>query len=146
MSKMNLSDWPVAHMSDFCEVVVDVTKWDTNAYSANFNFVHEYSDSGNSGFTLTSQVIGASIREIYQKVTVLINLGFFDGSNVQAHGELYDEDHNELATICWHQYADDEWDESGDDDQGLTFVDDDEKESSDETEFTLAHSAPRMIQ
>ena len=141
MSNMNFKDWPVADMSEFCEVIVHVTKWDENAYTANFDFVSEYSDEGNRGFTLCTQVVGASIREIYQKVTMLIGLGIFDGSNVQAHGELYDEDHNELATICWHQYGDDEWDESGDDTQGLTFVDD---ESG--PEITLAHSAPRMIQ
>ena len=140
MSNMNFKDWPVAQMGDFCEVIVDVTKWNDGAYTANFNFVHEYSDESNSGFTLCTQVVGESIREIYQKVTMLINLGIFDGSNVQAHGELYDEDHNELALICWHQYADDEWDDDGDDTQGLTFADEAE------AEITLAHSAPRMIQ
>ena len=140
MSTMNFKDWPVAYMDDFEEITVDVTRWDNGLYNAAFNFHKEYSDDGNEGFTLCTQVVGGSIRELYDKITDLIMLGIFDGSNVQAHGNLYDTDHNELATICWHQYSDDEWDDENDDSQGLTYVDEPQR-----VKVTTTHSAPAMI-
>ena len=140
MSKMNFKDWPVADMTDFDAVVVDATKWGDDGYSAVFNFVHKYSDQGNEGFTLMTQVIGSTLREVYQQVTAIINLGFFDGSNVQAHGALYDEEHNELATICWHQYSDEEWDSTDDDSQGLS------TEDGFDAELIVNFPAPTTIQ
>ena len=141
MSRMNFKDWPVATMCEFEEVIVDATKWNDGFYSASFNFFKEYSDDGNAGFTLCSHVIAPTLRELYLKVTGVIELGMFDGSNVQAHGGLYDEDHNELAMICWHQYSDSEWDAEDDDTQGLTFADEHER-----VKVGLTHPAPTMIQ
>lgn len=140
MSNMNFKDWPVAQMCEFEEVTVDVTKWNDGFYTANFNFYKECSDEGNQGFTLCTQVEGSTIRELYGKITALITLGIFDGSNVQAHGELYDEDHNELALICWHQYSDAEWDVDGGDIQGLIFAGDHERVKM------TTHIAPTMLQ
>ena len=136
---MNLKDWPVADMAEFEEVIIDATKWGTDGYSANLNFVHKWDEEGNLGFTLCSGLVDETLRGLYMKIKTLVELGLFDGSEVQAHGNLYDEDHNELALICWHQFDDDEWDEGRDDNQALTMFDEGDP-------VTLTHRAPSLLQ
>jgi hypothetical protein len=53
------------------------------------------------------------LREVYEKVTISIELGLFDGTSVQAHGTLYNEAGDEVADICWHQYSDEDSTEGG---------------------------------
>lgn len=138
MSKMNFADWPVVDMTDFEVVVVDATRWEDGSYTAMFNFYHTMAEKEgeySTGFSISTHICGDTLREVYQKVTATILLGFFDGSSVQAHGTLYNENADEIAEICWHQYSDDEYDDETDDDMVGLFDDE-----------STTHPAPAMLQ
>ena len=121
-----MKTWPVVETVDFEGIVIDATKWDTGEYTALFNFYHtvaESEDDTNSGFTLTTQISGVTLRELYQKIEMLISvIGVFDGTPVSDHGRLINENGDEIAQICWHQYSDSEWTEDMDDMSGLTIT------------------------
>ena len=124
MSGMNFDQWPVAQMSDFEIVIIDATQWKSGEYTLMFNFyktIAETEGDKSSGFTLCTHIGGTSLREVYLKIASLVaDIGFFDGCDVSDHGVLWNEDGDEIATISWHQYSDDEWDsENGSDSDGL---------------------------
>ena len=110
---MNFQDFPVACMHDFEAVVVDVINCE-DAYVVQLNFFKQFADDEDQraeGFVLATQICGETLLEIYQKITLMIEIGFFDGTNVSGHGTLYDENHDEIESICWHQFGEADYDE-----------------------------------
>ena len=118
-----MKDWPIVDVADFESVIISATKWDSGEYTAMFNFYHTVGDDGkgNTGMSLATHIGGLTLRELYLKLETLFDIGYFDGTEVDDHGQLFDERGNELATICWHQLSDDEWDE-GDDDMSALVI------------------------
>jgi hypothetical protein len=113
---MDYKGFPVACMSDFEAVVVDVINYE-DEYIAQLNFFKQFADDGGQrgeGLVLATQICGETLLEIYQKIALMIEVGFFDGTNVAGHGTLYDEEHNEIESICWHQFGEDDYDEDTD--------------------------------
>lgn len=120
-----MKDWPVVETLDFEGVVIDATKWPDGGYTALFNFYHlqaEKEGDLNEGFTLTTQISGDTLRELYSKIQILVEVvGMFDGTVVSDHGRLINEEGDEIAGICWSQYSDAQWEEDMDDMSGLIF-------------------------
>lgn len=113
---MNYKDFPVACMTDFEAVVVDVVNCD-DVYVAQLNFFKQFAgdnEQRGEGFVLVTEICGDNLLEIYQKIQSMIDIGFFDGTDVSGHGTLYDEEHNEIDQICWHQFGEDDYDEDRD--------------------------------
>lgn len=112
---MNFRDFPVACMHDFEAVVVDVVNFE-DTYVAQLNFFKQFADGEQraEGFVLATEICGETLLEIYQKITMMIEIGFFDGTNVSGHGTLYDENHDEIESICWHQFGEADYDEDQD--------------------------------
>jgi hypothetical protein len=113
---MDYKGFPVACMSDFEAVVVDVINYE-DEYIAQLNFFKQFADDEGQrgeGLVLATQISGETLLEIYQKIALMIEVGFFDGTNVAGHGTLYDEEHNEIESICWHQFGEDDYDEDRD--------------------------------
>ena len=113
---MNFRDFPVACMHDFEAVVVDVINFE-DTYVAQLNFFKQFADDGEQraeGFVLATEISGDTLLEIYQKIAMMIEIGFFDGTNVSGHGTLYDENHDEIESICWHQFGEADYDEDED--------------------------------
>jgi hypothetical protein len=113
---MDYKGFPVACMSDFEAVVVDVINYE-DEYIAHLNFFKQFADDEGQrgeGFVIATQISGETLLEIYQKIALMIEVGFFDGTNVAGHGTLYDEEHNEIESICWHQFGEDDYDEDTD--------------------------------
>jgi hypothetical protein len=114
--KMDYKGFPVACMSDFEAVVVDVINFE-DTYVAQLNFFKQFADDSDQraeGFVLATEISGDTLLEIYQKITMMIEIGFFDGTNVSGHGTLYDENHDEIESICWHQFGEADYDEDTD--------------------------------
>lgn len=113
---MNFKDFPVACMTDFEAVVVDVINFE-DTYVAQLNFFKQFADDSDQraeGFVLATEISGDTLLEIYQKIAMMIEIGFFDGTNVSGHGTLYDENHDEIESICWHQFGESDYDEDED--------------------------------
>ena len=108
-----MKEWPILDIMDFEGVVISATRWDSGEYTAMFNFYHTMAEdgTGNTGMSLATHIGGLTLRELYLKLETLFEIGLFDGTDVDDHGTLFDERGEELATICWHQLSDDEWQE-----------------------------------
>jgi hypothetical protein len=109
-----MKEWPILDIMDFEGVVISATRWDSGEYTAMFNFYHTVAEDeggANTGMSLATHIGGLTLRELYLKLDMLFTIGLFDGTEVDDHGTLFDERGEELATICWHQLSDDEWDE-----------------------------------
>ena len=108
-----MKEWPILDIMDFEGVVISATRWDSGEYTAMFNFYHTMAEdgTGNTGMSLATHIGGLTLRELYLKLETLFEIGLFDGTDVDDHGTLFDERGEELATICWHQLSDDEWEE-----------------------------------
>jgi len=119
-----MQDWPIIDTMDFEGVVISATRWDSGEYTAMINLYHVIAEdgTGNAGMTLATHIGGLTLRELYLKIETLIDIGLFDGTEVDDHGTLFDERGNELATICWHQLSDDEWEEDDDDMSALSIL------------------------
>ena len=117
-----MKDWPIVDMMDFESVIISATRWDSGEYTAMFNFYHTVADEANTGMSLATHIGGLSLRELYLKLEMLFEIGLFDGTEIEDHGRLFDEQGNELATICWHQLSDDEWDDETDDDMSALVI------------------------
>jgi hypothetical protein len=120
-----MKEWPIVDMMDFESVVISATRWDSGEYTAMFNFYHTVADGegeANSGMSLATHIGGLTLRELYLKLETLFDIGYFDGTEVEDHGQLFDERGEELATICWHQLSDDEWDSETDDDMSALVI------------------------
>lgn len=113
-----MKSWPIIDMMDFEGCVISATRWDSGEYTAMINLYHKFSPDGtqNEGMSFATHVGGLTLRELYLKIETLIEVGMFDGTEVDSHGTLFDERGEELATICWHQFSADEWDPESDDD------------------------------
>lgn len=119
-----MTDWPIVDMLDFESVIISATRWDSGEYTAMFNFYHTVADDedgANAGMSLATQIGGRTLRELYLKLEILFKVGLFDGTEIDDHGQLFDERGEELATICWHQLTDSAWTE-GDDDMSALIV------------------------
>lgn len=113
---MNYKDFPVACMHEFESVVVDVINYD-DTYVVQLNFFKQFADEGDQrgeGFVLATEICGDTLLEVYQKVNALIEIGLFDGTQVSGHGHVYDEDHNEIGQVCWHQFNEADYEENED--------------------------------
>lgn len=102
-----LKDWPVLDILDFEGVTVDVTEWEKDCYTATLNFHVQGEEPPFSGFSLCTQISGESIRELYQRVDMLLSVGLFDGVELSAHGTIWSADGDEIGEINWTDYADD---------------------------------------
>lgn len=129
--------WPIVDMMDFESVVISATRWDSGEYTAVFNFYHTTGEDGeaNTGMSLATHIGGLTLRELYLKVEAMFQLGLFDGTEIEEHGQLFDERGEELAAICWHQFSDEEWDPETDDDMSALVI-----------EVTSDFPPPTMIQ
>ena len=126
---INYKDFPVAEMHEFESVVVDVISRQ-DEYEVVLNFFTQFANDGGQrgeGFVLATQITGTTLLEVYQRVAALIGAGLFDGTQVSGHGRVFNEDHDEIDTVCWHQFGDDDYD----DDQDIT--------------DQLIHPAPRVL-
>jgi hypothetical protein len=111
--------WPVAELAEFEMLIIDATRWHTGEYTAQFNLyqnVAQKEDEQNTGLTLLSQLCAPTLRELFERIDLVVMSGLFDGIYIDAHGTLYNEQFQEVAEICWMQYHDDIYDEDEDDD------------------------------
>jgi hypothetical protein len=109
MSKNILNEWPIFDSIDFDLISFDCTLWKDNTYTLMINF---YENGKNeeppySGLTMCTQINSDSLSEIYDKVSMLVELGLFDGVDVNSIGTLWDEEGNELETINWLSFEED---------------------------------------
>lgn len=112
-----LAEWPVLDTLDFEGVSVDVTEWDKDAYTVTLNF-HMASETGEppySGYSLCTQMGGESLREVWERVDVLLSIGFFDGVQVSSTGTIWSADGDEIGTVDWNDYAEED-DDADDED------------------------------
>lgn len=116
--------WPVVDMAEFEGVIISATRWADNEYTAMINLYHTIGEdgAGNTGMSIATHIGGSTLRELYLKIETLFDIGLFDGTEVDDHGTLFDEHGNELATICWHQFSEDEWDDETDDDMSALTI------------------------
>jgi hypothetical protein len=113
MTKKNVfASWPVTDMLDFEFVCVDATLWQDGTYTAQIVCVEDEERSDPGGLIILTQLGGSNLREIYNKINLLIEADLFAGTNVSGHGTLMDEHGDELGDICWQQFSDTDFDEA----------------------------------
>lgn len=103
MPKMNFKDFPITEILDFELVTIDVTKFE-DCYQSHFSFFKKFKDEkGNAeGFVFIPQILGESLEEIGERIDSLIDSGFLNGINISDHGLLYNENGDEIGTVCWN--------------------------------------------
>lgn len=110
MDKKNmLKDWPILDMLDFEMVTFDATLWDDKTYTLMVNFYepNDLDEPPFSGYSMCTQLNGDSLEELYEKISLLIEIGLFDGTEVGAIGTLWDEEGEELEEINWLSFEED---------------------------------------
>lgn len=104
-----LKDWYVFDPTDFDGVMIDVTKWDENAYSLAFSFYCtkevEHSDEPQVGFTLCTMIFGQSLKECHERIMEVLDTGFFDEIEISSDGTVYDREGEEIESISWNTIA-----------------------------------------
>lgn len=107
-------NWPVIVTGEFEMLTIDAVHWTDGNYSATLNFfktVAENEDQQSTGFSLCTHMVASSLRQLYLKIEVLLEVGILDNCDISDNGTLWNEFGDEIATICWHQFSDTEWDD-----------------------------------
>lgn len=110
---MNFKEWDVIDLLDFQGIIIDLTKWEDGIYTVLFNYLchpenPDDENEKNSGFTICTQMSGSSVLEVYEKLNTVIEAGMFDGIEICAIGTIWDHEHNEIETINWNDFADED--------------------------------------
>lgn len=102
-------EFPVFDQSDFELISFSATKWDDGTYSAHIDFFKRLANEEGlaEGMTFITQIYGETLKELHDKLGTLIDTGMLVCENIDAHGMLFDEQGNEIDTICWNMYSDD---------------------------------------
>jgi hypothetical protein len=105
---MKLKKFPVLDMSEFETVCIDATQWEDGTYSIMLAFFKNFADEKKRarGFVMNTYMGGESLREVYHKIDAIFSLGLFNGTELSAHGTLYDQEGEKIDDICWHQFSD----------------------------------------
>lgn len=99
---IDFSTFPWVDHFDFECVSIDVTKWEHGTYSCHFVYLRENSDeTASEGCIINTDIGGKTLTETWHKVKTVIETGLFGSMEVLSHGALYDENGDEIGTICW---------------------------------------------
>ena len=105
---MKFKKFPMLDMCDFKMVIIDVTRAKNGTHSVVFNFFKRFADGKRraKGLLLSTHIEGESLNEVFHKWTAIYDTGFFNGSEVSAHGHLYDHRGDMISEINWFEVAD----------------------------------------
>jgi hypothetical protein len=105
---MNLKKFPLLDVVDFEMVIADVVRSEDNIYTVAFHFVKRFETKKKSskGFILGTYIQGDSLSELYLKINTLYGIGFFNGSELSAHGNLLDHTGEIVSKIDWNDFMD----------------------------------------
>jgi hypothetical protein len=110
-----LNSWIALDTLDFQGIVCDATKWEDGTYTIIFNFFTDTcedlskldetsEDIPYKGLTFYTQMEGESLHELYVKLSIMMEMGFFKDNIVSGHGTLWDSEGNEINEINWSDY------------------------------------------
>jgi len=105
---MNLKKFPLLDVVDFEMVIADAVRSEDNIYTVAFHFVKRFATDKKEakGFILGTYIQGDSLSELYLKINTLYGIGFFNGSELSAHGNLLDHTGEIVANIDWNDFMD----------------------------------------
>ena len=103
---MNYSEFPFVCLGhDFESVAFDATRWDNGEYNIHMVFFKQWADDDTGqraeGVILNTPVGGSDLQELLESVQRIIGSGILAGVEILDHGTLYDENGNEIDTLCW---------------------------------------------
>ena len=105
---MNLKKFPLLSVADVEMVIADAIRSEDNIYTVAFHFVKRFETKKKSGkgFILDTYIQGDSLGELHHKINTLYEIGFFNGTELSAHGNLLDHKGKIVTQIDWNDFMD----------------------------------------
>ena len=105
---MNLKKFPQLSVADFEMIVADAIRSEDNIYTVAFHFVKRFETKKKTakGFILDTYIQGDSLGELHDKINTLYEIGFFNGTELSAHGNLLDHKGKIVTQIDWNDFMD----------------------------------------
>lgn len=99
---IDYSVFPWISTDEFEAASVDVTRFSDDFYSGHITYLSIDDESVvQEGVSLDVPLFGSSLSEIALKINVLHSIGFFINVEFIHHGDLFDDNGDQLGTICW---------------------------------------------
>jgi hypothetical protein len=114
---INYKDFPVVSMDEYEGIVIDAHQ-SKDGYTPSIHFVKQFwnpdakkkSKRRAEGFVMVTYMTCKTLEELHAKISMMIEIGFFNNTQVSAYGNLWNESDEVVSEIDWQMIGDNiEW-------------------------------------
>lgn len=112
---LDFKDFPALQLSDneFECISIDCVRYDegdNHIYNVALTLFQNMSEGEeeSSGITLITPIIGTTLEEIHDKMSLLFMSGLFDDIPVMAHSLVFDSEGEVIEEVNWNDFDDEE--------------------------------------
>lgn len=130
---INYKQFQMVSMDEYAGVVIDVHQ-SILGYTPTIHFITQFANPAAKlkskrdvqGFAMMTYMTCATLEEVYSKISLMIDIGFFNRTLVSGYGNLWDDGGEVIREIEWDTIVDNISDEDDDHDDYYDDYDDDE--------------------